>query len=142
MGIVITVYLRFVKGSSSLFVVAAAFLVAEVGQRIDLDPLLVALAAGVFIRNVTRRASPTSGRDRNLLTPVYVVFFAVAGATVHIHELLSWVSGRHHCRHRAGLPTLGWLSTTIAKAVKTCANISVSDYAPGRPCTGAGDAVR
>ncbi len=87
-GIVISIYLRFVKGSSALFVLAAAFLVAEVGQRIDLDPLLLALSAGVFIRNVTAHGKRLQEEIEASSLPVYVVFFAVTGATVHIRELV------------------------------------------------------
>jgi Kef-type K+ transport system membrane component KefB len=87
-GIIIATYLRFVKGRSSLFVLAAAFLVAEVGQRIDLDPLLLALSAGVFIRNVTAHGKRLQDEIEVSSLPVYVVFFAVTGATVHIRELM------------------------------------------------------
>ena len=87
-GIVISIYLRFVKGSSALFVLAAAFLVAEVGQRIDLDPLLLALSAGVFIRNLTAHGKRLQDEIEASSLPVYVVFFAVTGATVHIRELV------------------------------------------------------
>ncbi len=87
-GIVISIYLRFVKGSSALFVLAAAFLVAEVGQRIDLDPLLLALSAGVLIRNLTAHGKRLQEEIEASSLPVYVVFFAVTGATVHIRELV------------------------------------------------------
>ncbi len=87
-GVVLAVYLRFVKGSSALFVLATAFLVAEIGQRIELDPLLVALSGGVLIRNLTRQGKRLLEEIEISSLPVYVVFFAVAGATVHIRELL------------------------------------------------------
>lgn len=117
-GIVIAVYLRFVKGSSSLFVIAAAFLVAEVGQRIELDPLLVALAAGVFIRNLTLHGKRLQDEIEASSLPVYVVFFAVAGATVHIKELsIVWIPAVTIVLTRAvGFSSLGWVATTLAKA--------------------------
>lgn len=87
-GAVISIYLGFVKGRSALFVLAAAFLVAEVGQRIELDPLLVALAAGVLIRNASPHGKRLQEEIEASSLPVYVVFFAVTGATVHIRELL------------------------------------------------------
>lgn len=87
-GVIIATYLRFVKGRSALFVLAAAFLVAEVGQRIDLDPLLLALSAGVLIRNLTAHGKRLQDEIEASSLPVYVVFFAVTGATVHIRELL------------------------------------------------------
>ena len=117
-GVIISVYLRFVKGRSALFVLAAAFLVAEVGQRIDLDPLLIALAAGVFIRNLTAHGHRLQEEIEASSLPVYVVFFAVTGATVHIRELvvvgipaLILVSTR-----AAGFIGLGRLATTIVGA--------------------------
>jgi Kef-type K+ transport system membrane component KefB len=117
-GLVIAIYLRFVKGGSSLFVIAAAFLVAEVGQRIELDPLLVALAAGVFIRNATSHGKRLQDEIELSSLPVYVVFFAVAGATVHIRELsVVWISAVTIVLTRAvGFTTLGWVATTLAKA--------------------------
>lgn len=87
-GVIIAVYLRFVKGRAALFVLAASFLVAEVGQRIDLDPLLLALSAGVFIRNATAHGKRLQDEIEVSSLPVYVVFFAVTGATVHIRELM------------------------------------------------------
>lgn len=120
-GIVVAIYLRFVKGSSALFIITAAFLVAEVGQRIDLDPLLVALAAGVLIRNLTQQGKRLQDEIEASSLPVYVVFFAVTGATVHIHELmivglpaLILVGSR-----AAGFLGLGWVSAKVANASDT-----------------------
>jgi Kef-type K+ transport system membrane component KefB len=117
-GVVIAVYLRYVKGSSALFVLAAMFLVAEVGQRIDLDPLAIALSAGMVIRNVTAQGARLQTEIESSSLPVYVVFFAVAGATVHIRDLL--VVGIPALilvtTRAAGFATLGWLSTSIAEA--------------------------
>lgn len=87
-GLIVATYLRYVKGRSALFVLAAAFLVAEVGQRIDLDPLLLALGAGVFIRNMTRHGARLQEEIEASSLPVYVIFFAVTGATIRIRELL------------------------------------------------------
>ncbi len=87
-GIIIATYLRYVKGRSALFVLAAAFLVAEVGQRIDLDPMLLALAAGVFIRNITVHGKRLQEEIEASSLPVYVVFFAVTGAAVHVRDLM------------------------------------------------------
>ncbi|HWB95390.1 MAG TPA: cation:proton antiporter, partial [Bryobacteraceae bacterium] len=117
-GAVVATYLRHVQGSSALFVTAAAFVVAEVGQRIDLDPLLIALAAGVFIRNATRRGERLQREIEASSLPVYVVFFAVTGATVHIKELL--VLGLPAivlvATRAAGFFSLGWIASAIAKA--------------------------
>lgn len=117
-GAIISIYLRFVRGRSALFVLAAAFLLAEVGQRIDLDPLLLALAAGVFIRNATTNGQRLQEEIEASSLPVYVVFFAVTGATVHIRELL--VVGTPAVvlvlTRAAGFIGLGRVATSFAKS--------------------------
>jgi Kef-type K+ transport system membrane component KefB len=117
-GIIISIYLRFVTGRSALFVLGAAFLVAEVGQRIELDPMLVALATGVFIRNATAHGKRLQDEIEASSLPVYVVFFAVAGATVHIRDLA--VVGLPAIvlvlTRAAGFIGLGRVATTFARA--------------------------
>lgn len=87
-GFLISIYLRKITGSGALFVVTVAFVVAEVGQRVHFDPLLVALAAGMFIRNFTEVGDRLHHEIEAASLPVYVAFFGVAGATLHVHALL------------------------------------------------------
>jgi Kef-type K+ transport system membrane component KefB len=117
-GVIIAIYLQFVKGRSALFVLAGAFLVAEVGQRIDLDPLLIALSAGVFIRNLTPHGKRLQDEIEASSLPIYVVFFAVTGATVHIRELMIvGIPALVIVLTRAGgFIGLGKLATSLAEA--------------------------
>ncbi len=117
-GLLIATYLRFVTGRAALFVLGAAFLVAEVGQRIDLDPMLVALAAGVFIRNATAHGKRLQDEIEVSSLPVYVVFFAVAGATVHIRDLaiVGLPAILLVLTRAAGFISLGRVATTLAQA--------------------------
>jgi Kef-type K+ transport system membrane component KefB len=120
-GMVLAAFMRYVKGSGGLFVAAVAFVVAEVGQRIDFDPLVVALAAGLLVRNFTPAGDRLREEIEKVSLPVYVGFFAVTGATIHIDQVLV-----------VGVPTLifvgvrasgflagGWLGATIADAPPT-----------------------
>jgi Kef-type K+ transport system membrane component KefB len=83
-GVLLALYLRYVRGGRSLFVVVSAFLVAEVGQRVGLDPLLIALAAGLYVRNATDLGPVLRDQIQAASLPVYVVFFGVAGTTLHL----------------------------------------------------------
>jgi len=120
-GIVISIYLHFIKGRFALFVLAAAFLVAEVCRRIALDPLLVALSAGLFIRNMTAHGKRLQEEIEASSLPVYVVFFAITGATVHIRELVvvSVPAAVLVLTRAAGFIGLGKAATTIANAPDT-----------------------
>jgi len=91
-GVVVAIYLRQVRGSAALFLLAACIGVAEIGSRVHLDPLLVALAAGMLLRNVTELGDRLLHEVEGAALPVYVVFFAVAGATIHLDVLpLVWL---------------------------------------------------
>lgn len=87
-GVLISTYLKRVQTGGALFVVTAGFLVAEVGQRIHLDPLLMALFAGMLIRNGTIHGDRLHAEIEAASLPVYIGFFAVAGATIHLNALV------------------------------------------------------
>lgn len=89
-GIIFAVYIRRVALRISLFVFAVCFVVAEAGNAISLNPLLVGLSAGLFLENV----SPVSGHEvihqmEPAATPTFAVFFAVIGAEVHLRDFVA-----------------------------------------------------
>jgi Kef-type K+ transport system membrane component KefB len=86
-GYVLGLYLRKVKAGAALFLLIVAFMIAEVGQRIHLDPLLVALAAGMLVRNTTTVGEELHGHIEWSALPVYILFFAVTGANLHLDVL-------------------------------------------------------
>jgi Kef-type K+ transport system membrane component KefB len=91
-GVVIAIYLRQVAGNAALFLLAVSIGVAEIGSRVHLDPLLVALAAGMVLRNLTELGERVLHEIEGASLPVYAVFFAVAGATIHLDVLpLVWI---------------------------------------------------
>src|SRR5205823_884706 len=66
----------------------AAFIVAQTVRLIQLDPVLVALAAGVTLRNVDpREGDRLRGELKRCAVPVYVVFFALAGSGLDLDAL-------------------------------------------------------
>lgn len=90
-GMVIGQYLRSVKQSASLFALMICVVVAEIGTRMHLDPLIVMLAAGIWLRNFSRAdASDLLHNFQAAQLPVFLVFFALAGSKLHLHEL--WAS--------------------------------------------------
>jgi Kef-type K+ transport system membrane component KefB len=93
MGIVLTVYLRKVRAGRALFVLLGCVLMSEVGSRLALDPLIIALTAGLFMENFSEVETTTLVTEIEAASlPVYVVFFAVAGAALRV-DLLSAVLG-------------------------------------------------
>jgi Kef-type K+ transport system membrane component KefB len=95
LGVLLDQYLRRVQRDTALFLVATAFVTAEVARLTGVETMLVAVTAGFYLENF----SPVQGErlraelKRGAL-PVYVVFFALAGAGLHVGalaELWPWV---------------------------------------------------
>lgn len=87
LGYLLSIYLEKVRGGAALFLLTVTFIIAEVGQRLHFDPLLVALAAGMLIRNATPSGDVVHRTIEESSLPVYVLFFAVAGTTLHLDVL-------------------------------------------------------
>ncbi len=87
-GAILSAWIRFVGSRGlDLFVLLVCFVAAEVGRRVHLDPLLVMLAAGMFVENVSRKGELLRHAFEDASLPVYILFFTVAGASVHLAEL-------------------------------------------------------
>ncbi|MGH7418360.1 MAG: cation:proton antiporter, partial [Candidatus Rokuibacteriota bacterium] len=88
LGYAVSRFFRILGRDTPLFLVALAFLAAQVARLANLETMLIALAAGLVVRNV----SPVEGErlraelKRGAL-PVYIVFFALAGAGLRLDTL-------------------------------------------------------
>lgn len=70
-----------------LFVLATCLVVAEIARRVHLDPLLLMLGAGMFVENVARAGHRLRAAFEHASLPVYILFFTVAGASIHLDVL-------------------------------------------------------
>lgn len=87
-GALIGAFLRAVKDGGTLFALTVCVVVAEVGARVHLDPLIVMLAAGVWLRNFSRADSRSLMHSfESAQLPVFLVFFALAGSKIDVYTL-------------------------------------------------------
>ena len=87
-GGLLGVFLRHVRRGASLFTVMVCVVVAEIGARIALDPLIVMLAAGVWLENGSKADAHHLLRDFEAAQlPVFLVFFALAGSHIDLDSL-------------------------------------------------------
>jgi len=91
LGVAVAVYMRFVQRELLLFAIVVAFFGAEIARLAHVETLLTLLTAGFITENVTKNEE---GREllhamERSAGPVFVVFFALAGASIHIMELAS-----------------------------------------------------
>lgn len=89
-GVVLAVWLRRVRVQLPLVVVFTCFGIAVVSETLHLEPLLVALSAGMLVLNVRgHEAEPLFDEVEELSVPVYCMFFALAGAKINPEALTS-----------------------------------------------------
>ena len=86
-GVLIAAFMKRAHAGGGVFLIITGLVIAEVGQRIHFDPLLVALSAGILVRNATSQGERLHDAIESSSLPVYVGFFAVSGATIHLDAL-------------------------------------------------------
>lgn len=89
LGLLLAIYVRTVGVRSGLFMFAMLFIIAEAGRPLHLNPLLVGLAAGLFLENLTPIGGEQVAREAKPVSlPTFAIFFAVIGAEVHLRAFL------------------------------------------------------
>ena len=87
-GVVIGGFLKTVKQGASMFALLICVVVAEIGTRVHLDPLVVMLAAGIWLENFSRAdASDLLHGFESAQLPVFLVWFALAGTRLDLVQL-------------------------------------------------------
>ncbi|MBA3658603.1 MAG: cation:proton antiporter [Gemmatimonadales bacterium] len=89
-GGIVSLYLRFVKRELVVFAVVVVFATAAAAQALHFELLLSLLTAGFLVENVAPvRAEPLVATLHLTAVPVFVIFFAMAGAELRVQEFAS-----------------------------------------------------
>jgi Kef-type K+ transport system membrane component KefB len=89
-GGVLTLYLRFVRRELVVFAVVLVFATAAAAQALHFELLLSLLVAGFLVENVAPvRAEPLVEMLHLMAVPVFVIFFAMAGADLRLQTFVS-----------------------------------------------------
>jgi Kef-type K+ transport system membrane component KefB len=88
-GLGIAAYLRYVRIEVLLMLVALVFAVAWIGSAADLDTTMMFIAAGFTTTNFSHEGDKLVHEVEKLGLPVYVVFFTLAGASLHLDSLVT-----------------------------------------------------
>ena len=88
-GALLAVYLRYVRREMVLFAVVVVFATAAAAQALHFEVVLSLLVAGFLVENVAPvRAEPLVQALHLMAVPVFVVFFAMAGAELRIQAFM------------------------------------------------------
>ena len=89
-GGAVALYLRFVRGELFLCALLVTFLGAEIARLVHVEALLTLLVAGFVSENVGgERGVALRHAMERAAAPVFVVFFALAGASLGITEVIA-----------------------------------------------------
>jgi Kef-type K+ transport system membrane component KefB len=89
-GGVLTLYLRFVRRELVVFAIVLVFATAAAAQALHFELLLSLLVAGFLVENVAPvRAEPLVEMLHVMAVPVFVVFFAMAGADLRLQTFVA-----------------------------------------------------
>ncbi len=84
LGVLLILYIRFIRAEMLLFVAGMIVVVAEVVRQLHLDLLLVFIAAGFVVRNFSKYEHELIGAVERVALPIFIVFFTIAGARVDL----------------------------------------------------------
>jgi Kef-type K+ transport system membrane component KefB len=89
LGGIVATYLRFVHRELFLFAMIVAFFGAEIAELSHVETLLMLLMAGFVAENMSEPATGEAFRSamERSAAPVFVVFFALAGASMALSDL-------------------------------------------------------
>ncbi|NOX37633.1 MAG: hypothetical protein GXO78_08860 [Calditrichaeota bacterium] len=91
-GLLIYVYLRYIEMDFFLFLFSLILLVIEISQMLHLELILIFMMAGFVVQNFTRFGDDLLHTIEKSSLPVYVTFFAIAGASLKISIFLqNWL---------------------------------------------------
>ena len=97
-GVLIHLYLRYVNAELLIFLIGLIYAATYVGHHYHLEAALMFITAGFVTANFSDTGDHLIHEVERLSLPVYVVFFTLAGAKLHLDVL--W--GMAGVRHRAG----------------------------------------
>jgi len=88
LGALFALYLRHVGRELTVVVITLCVVLSALGERLHLEPLLAALAAGLVVENqVAAKGDELKNALERGALPVLVVFFVAAGASLHLDAL-------------------------------------------------------
>ncbi len=88
-GLLFALYMRFVGQEVLLVIVGVVYAATVLATALHLDPpVLLFIAAGFTVANFSRQGEALIHNVERLSMPVYVVFFTLAGAKLHLDHVM------------------------------------------------------
>ncbi len=89
LGLFVDAYLRYVGSELLLFLVAMIYTATFLVKELEGEPALMFIVAGLVVGNFSSRGETLIHEVERLALPVYVVFFTLAGANLHLDLIVA-----------------------------------------------------
>jgi Kef-type K+ transport system membrane component KefB len=83
----IILYLKYIKRDVTIFILGVAFFSYQISHNYGYHPLLICLVAGFLAENFSAQGKLLISAIEKSSIPVYVVFFAISGASLNLGAL-------------------------------------------------------
>jgi Kef-type K+ transport system membrane component KefB len=91
-GAIILAYLKYVREQKVLFLLGFIIFCIELSKMFHLELILLFMVAGFFVQNFSRSGPPLIDAIEEISLPIFVTFFAIAGASLKIPVFLeNWL---------------------------------------------------
>jgi Kef-type K+ transport system membrane component KefB len=88
----IILYLKYIQREITIFVLSVAFFTYQISHSYGYHPLLICLVAGFLVENFSPHGDSLIQAIEKVSLPIYVLFFAISGASLNLDALRSsWV---------------------------------------------------
>jgi len=92
LGVLTALYIKYVNAEMLLFVVGMVFVGTAFVHWLEFEPILMFISAGFVVENGSKQGKNLIRAIGHASLPVYVVFFALAGAAIDLRVLhLTWI---------------------------------------------------
>jgi Kef-type K+ transport system membrane component KefB len=88
-GLWTILYFKWIRQATVLFIVASAYGVSAFCAYFNYDTMLVFVVAGYIVTNLSKQGKPLVESIESLSSVVMIVFFATAGASLHVDQIMA-----------------------------------------------------
>jgi Kef-type K+ transport system membrane component KefB len=90
LGFLLIFYIDRVRAELALFMIGISFISTELFHHFGLHPLLATVVAGFVVQNFSDHGSKFIESLERASLPIFVIFFAIAGAGLDLSSLRAW----------------------------------------------------
>lgn len=126
----IILYLKYIQREMTIFILSVAFFTYQISHNYGYHPLLICLVAGFLVENFSPHGDSFIQAIEKTSLPVYVVFFAISGASLNLDALRSsWLLALICVIWRVLLKFVGTYSgASLVKEVRGVRNLSWAGF--------------